>query len=489
MNWASVCSGIGAPEMAWKYLPDWNSQWVSEIEPFPSKVLKHYYPDVPNLGDMTKLSDHEHYNKSTIDLLAGGTPCQSFSIAGLRGGLDDERGNLALEFCRILVAKLPKWFVWENVPGVFSSFSNDIKGTIEFKGKKWALSSGVFDITKSSDFATLLTAFRECGYSVSYRIFDSKYFGVPQRRRRVFVVGHLGNDWRPSTAVLFERDSLRRDFTPGKEKRKRASGTTEESIRSYGINSTAIGRQPANGGNGLGISNEVAPTLTKMDKHGVASFGYQNEAIGIVETELSGSLKKNGTSTDERSVGAYVTGFWWDGTQIAHTLTKNSANGRMPDHQNFQGVIVPGVPYVLSTGQSAPKPQENESPTLTRNHEAPILFQPKSAIEENWEESDQKNATLVCPTLTRYNLDSRSPQSEEQQRIIAAVFECQPFQVRRLTPLECGRLQGFPDGYGNIPGSSDTALYAAFGNSMTVHVMKWIGERIDKVDKILKSLP
>lgn len=390
MNWASVCSGIGAPEMAWKDLPGWHSQWVSEIEPFPSKVLKHYYPDVPNLGDMTKLSDHEHYHKSTIHLLVGGTPCQSFSIAGLRGGLDDERGNLALEFCRILIAKLPKWFVWENVPGVFSSFSNDIKGTIEFKGKKWALSSGVFDITKSSDFATLLTSFRECGYSVSYRIFDSKYFGVPQRRRRVFVVGHLGNDWRPSTAVLFERDSMRRDFAPGKEKRKGTAGTTETSVRSYGINGTDLSQRP--------------------DKINI----YENESVTIT---------KGGTSPGHKS----------------HVITKWPAQ---KSESKSSHVLVGNIDY-----------------------------------EINGIQGDDITGPLL----------KGSPSGGGQP--LPAVCYSNPFQVRRLTPLECGRLQGFPDGYGNIPGASDTALYAAFGNSMTVNVMKWIGERIDKVDKILKSLP
>jgi len=150
MKYLSVCSGIEAATVAWHEL-GWEPVAFCEIEKFPSQLLQYYYPWVPNLGDMTKLNINEYYKSTTFDLLVGGTPCQSFSIAGLRGGLGDERGNLALEFCRILLHKQPRWFVWENVPGVFSS-------------------------NNGKDFSSILTAFRECGYSFAYRILDSQYF-------------------------------------------------------------------------------------------------------------------------------------------------------------------------------------------------------------------------------------------------------------------------------------------------------------------------
>ena len=159
----------------------WEPVWFSEINPFCNKVLKYHYPEVPNLGDMCRLDEQSYYHEQPIDVLEGGTPCQGFSLAGLRGGLADKRSNLALEFCRILITKQPRWFVWENVPGVLSAFSNEAEGEHE--------------VWQTSDFATLLEAFRQCGYSCSYRVFDSQHFGVPQRRRRVFVVGYLGNDW------------------------------------------------------------------------------------------------------------------------------------------------------------------------------------------------------------------------------------------------------------------------------------------------------
>lgn len=435
MNFASVCTGIGAPEMAWKDLPNWSCQWMAEIEAFPSKVLKYYYPDVPNLGDMTKLNENEHYNQSTIDLLVGGTPCQSFSIAGLRGGMADQRGNLSIEYCRILLTKQPKWFIWENVPGVLSSFSDAAANTNNFHSELEPGYEYSRDVTETSDFATLLTAFRECGYSVSFRIFDSKHFGVPQRRRRVFVIGHIGNDWRPSTAVLFERDSLRRDFTPGKEKRKRTTGTSQESVRSYGIKSTAIGRQPENGGNGLGISKEVADTLTKGDRHAVVSFGtdlsQRPNKISIYENEMV-TITKGGTAPGHK----------------AHVFTKWPAD------------LAPTLNTYFGTKQGL----ENQH----IDSGAP-LFVPFPS------------APLVSVSLTKG--------ANQTTGFVGEAIAMSAFHVRRLTPLECGRLQGFPDGYGNIPGASDTALYAAFGNSMTVHVMKWIGERIDRVDKLLKSLP
>lgn len=181
MRYLSVCSGIEAATCAWHHL-DWQPVAFSEVEPFPCAVLAHHYPDVPNLGDMTKFQE---WPNESIDLLVGGTPCQSFSIAGLRKGLDDPRGNLMLAFGAIANKYRPRWLVWENVPGVLSS-------------------------NRGRDFATFLGALEELGYGFAYRILDAQYFGVAQRRRRVFVVGYLG-DWRPAAAVLFERSTFAND--------------------------------------------------------------------------------------------------------------------------------------------------------------------------------------------------------------------------------------------------------------------------------------
>jgi len=387
MNYATVCSGIEAPTVAWHGL-GLTPVWFSEIEPFPCKLLKHHYPTVPNLGDMTKLSSHETYRNTTIDLLCGGTPCQSFSIAGLRGGLDDDRGNLALEYCRILIAKRPRWFVWENVPGVFSSNG----------GKDFACILSAFTGT-DVNAAGLGNAGIIQGelYSVAWRVLDAQHFGVPQRRRRVFVVGYTGNNWRAPYAVLFEPESLRRDFTPRREKGRESAGAVESD--------TEETSWPKN----------VAPTI---DKTYAKNWGQDNQHI------------KNGA-------GLFVESFG---------LEEYKTGGK-------QHAVVYDTTQITS----------NQTTELRH----PIV--------------------TVSPTLTKHNLDSRSPQSEEQQRIIGAIVNYTTV-ARRLTPLECERLQGFPDNYTNIPGAKDSPRYAAIGNSMAVPVMRWIGERIVLMDKVLNNL-
>ena len=206
MNYLSVCSGVEAATVAWHKL-GWNPVAFSEIEKFPSEVLAHHYPSVPNLGDMSNYKEW-NFGEKTIDLLVGGTPCQSFSVAGLRKGLEDSRGNLALIYCGILDKFRPKWFIWENVPGVLSS-------------------------SKGRDFGSFLGAVGELGYGFSYRVLDAQNFGVPQRRRRVFVVGHLG-DWRPTAEVLFEPESLSRHIEESRKKRKDTPKDTRIGIDTSG---------------------------------------------------------------------------------------------------------------------------------------------------------------------------------------------------------------------------------------------------------------
>ena len=428
MKYLSVCSGIEAATVAWHPL-GWQPVGFSEIEAFPSAVLAHHYPDVRNYGDMTKYKewDIEH---GSVDLLVGGTPCQSFSVAGLRRGLEDPRGNLALTYVGILDRLRPKWCVWENVPGVLSS-------------------------NGGRDFGSFLGALAELGYGFAYRVLDAQYFGVAQRRRRVFVVGYLGN-WRPAAAVLFEPESLRRDPAPSREAGQKVAGTIEASLgRSRGagtpmhniteqpytvancltqrmhkgINTTldegqtpiieAIpihdqatrfagkrGDKQDGKGNGFGVGfpGEPAPTLTKGDKHAVAQpIGiFQDSEFGVQQYNTAGTLRA----------------------------------GRIPEHQ-----------MALQ----------------------PIAFQLAG---------DRDNPS-VSVSETAFCLPA-NPMSDRGQAVAASMA------VRRLTPTECERLQGFPDGYTNIPwrkaiDSPDGPRYKALGNSMAVPVMRWIGERIQLV--------
>ena len=189
MRYLSVCAGIEAATVAWHEL-GWSPIAFSEIDPFACTLLAHHYPTVPNWGDMTRFKE---WPDAEFDVLCGGTPCQSFSVAGLRAGLADPRGNLALTYLAIAGRYRPEWLVWENVPGVLSDAGNA--------------------------FGAFLGGLAELGYGFAYRILDAQYFGVAQRRRRVFVVGHA-RDWRHAAAVLFDRASLRGDLAPSRESRK-----------------------------------------------------------------------------------------------------------------------------------------------------------------------------------------------------------------------------------------------------------------------------
>jgi len=260
MTYASVCSGIEAPTVAWHGL-GWRAAWFSEIDAFPSAVLAHHYPHVRNRSDMTAIVSQleaEHAQPGAIDLLVGGTPCQSFSIAGLRKGLADPRGNLALVFLAIADRARPRWLVWENVPGVLSS-------------------SG------GRDFGSFLGALGQLGYGFAYRILDAQFFGVAQRRRRVFVVGHLG-DWRRAAAVLFERASLSGNPPPCREARKDVAPSLAARTR---------------GGGGLGTDAELDGALIA---HSLGAHQGQRNDPHEQDFIVAHALKADGFDGSEISV-------------------------------------------------------------------------------------------------------------------------------------------------------------------------------------------
>ena len=247
MKYLSVCSGIEAASVAWHPL-GWEAFAYSEIEKFPCAVLKHHYPETPNFGDMTKFKEWPH---ATIDVLVGGTPCQSFSIAGLRKGLDDPRGNLMLTYLAIADKYRPKWIVWENVPGVLSS-------------------------NGGRDFGSLLGGLAKLGYGFAYRVLDAQYvrtdghpYAVPQRRRRVFVVGHIGS-WQRPAAVLFDRESLSGNPAPSRRAGQKATGFTASSFGQY---SEGVGTVRATGGDLGGGSETLAVWPAQLAPTLNASFG------------------------------------------------------------------------------------------------------------------------------------------------------------------------------------------------------------------------
>lgn len=211
LTYGSVCSGIEAATAAWHPL-GWTPAWFAEVDPFPSAVLAHHYPQVTNYGDFTPLLSPDH-PRAAVDVLVGGTPCQDFSIAGLRAGLAGHRGNLTMAFVALARALRPRWIVWENVPGVLS-------------------------IDGGRAFGAFLGGLAECGYGFAYRVLDAQYFGLAQRRKRVFVVGHLG-DWRRAAAVLLEPEGVRWDSPPRRQAGTRVAGALASGLGSRGADDNA----------------------------------------------------------------------------------------------------------------------------------------------------------------------------------------------------------------------------------------------------------
>lgn len=410
MKYLSVCSGVEAATVAWHPL-GWNPIGYAEIETFPSAVLSHHYPTVPNLGDITK---YKEWNiNGTVELLVGGTPCQAFSVAGLRKGLEDPRGNLTLVYTGILDRFKPKWFVWENVPGVLSS-------------------SG------GRDFGSFLGAVAELGYGFSYRVLDAQYFGVPQRRRRVFVVGCLG-DWVSASKVLFEPDCLSRDTEESRKTRERTSSATSSGVRG---NIETFNRQSHSQ---FGV-DPLASTVKARDHK-------QFTDLVVYETHPADSRVKEMGNVCQTVTSRWGTG----GGNVPIALQDISGRDKA---QNGRGWNDEGVSYTLDAAATQGVAYSIREDAIAGNFSATPL--------------------QVTPALQALR---PSVQSHHAQTFIA-----QQMAVRRLTPVECERLQGFPDNYTNIawrgkPESPDSLRYKAMGNSMAVPCMKWIGERIEMVEK------
>ena len=368
MRYMTVCSGIEAPTVAWGPL-GWEAVAFSEVDPFPCAVLAHHYPDVPNLGDMTKIDGSQYYGP--VDLVAGGTPCQDFSVAGQRAGMAGERGRLALYYLRLVGYVSPRWIVWENVPGVLSS-------------------------NGGRDFALFVGTLAKLGYGWSYRVLDAQYFGVPQRRRRIFLVGHLG-DWRPAAAVLFEPHCLRGYSAPRQKKRQ---------------------------------EGEIARPLTT---------GAGNRYDGGTETFLIAPVTTRPWADNESQETRLVVSQYGE---KAATLTSEGADA---------------------------------SPCADRGPAA-ITFIERGRTQGRTLEYQKEQA--YCLTNPGSGGCTHSRQIMTPQ-----------MQVRRLTPRECERLQGFPDDYTAIPyrgkPAADSPRYRALGNSMAVPVMRWIGKRIAQVEDII----
>ena len=413
MKYGSVCSGIEAASKAWEPL-GWKPAWFSEIEPFPSAVLAHHWPEVTNLGDMTKIAEAVRAGDvEAPDVLVGGTPCQAFSIAGLREGLSDDRGQLTLSYVELANAIDAKRrergepeavIVWENVPGVLSSKDNAFgcflaglageSSELQPAGGKWTHAGCVSGPERF----------------IAWRVLDAQFFGMAQRRRRVFVAASARKGFDPG-AVLFELDSVRRDSAPRRETQKAVAALTARGVGTCGAddNQAQAGHLIAFGGGNTAGHIDVATACTA---HGIR-LDFDTETFAV-----------HGTQDPDTN------------RELAHTLGRN----------NGQENAIVTEPFTLAI-----RGRSEGSTVEVRN--------------------DGTANALLTPNGGRAGMG------------VGAIGW--GMQVRRLTPIECERLQGFPDNHTLIGWRGkdadecpDGPRYKAIGNSMAVPVMRWIGERI-----------
>ncbi|SXE60229.1 phage N-6-adenine-methyltransferase [Klebsiella variicola] len=417
MIYGSICSGIEAATVAWETL-GWKAAWFSEIEAFPSAVLAERWPEVVNLGDMTKIAAAVRAGDvQAPDVMVGGTPCQAFSIAGLRNGLSDARGQLTLSYVELANAIDDKRiergeeeaiFVWENVPGVLTSHDNafgcflaGLAGEsceLEPAGGKWTHSGCVYGPQRT----------------IAWIVKDAQYFGVAQRRKRVFVVASARKGFDPGQ-VLFESEGVRRDTPPSREPQTAVAALTARGVGTCGAddNQAQAGHLLAFGGGNTRGNIDVAACLTAKGQR--IDFDVETFAVSFAENSRGEIRYQNG---DGSITGALSTGGGKPGQGIPAICIQHASIGRH-DNAGPQG--------------------------------------------KGWQED------------VAFTMDSRSSADVVQFG----------YQVRRLMPVECERLQGFPDNHTLISWRGKEATecpdgprYRAIGNSMAVPVMRWIGERI-----------
>jgi DNA (cytosine-5)-methyltransferase 1 len=507
MKYLSVCSGIEAVSVAWQPL-GWQPVMFAEIDPFCCWLLRSRYRasrplhmpsphvadtrqeakhraaairnvialpttgDIPNFGDFTQIGKDD---VGAIDLLAGGTPCQSFSIAGKRAGLDDARGNLTIEFARLADRLRPTWLVWENVPGVLS-------------------------IDDGRTFGTFLRMLVELGYGIAYRVLDAQHFGVPQRRRRVFVVGCFGN-WRGAAAVLVDQSCLSGNPPPRRETRQ----------------GTAVGVAVGPAGGRL---TDIAPTIDAGCKDG---FVRNQLGVGVLsstdeishclnaggmgrqdfetETLIAHSLSADGFDASEDGTGrgsplipiAICTAHtqsnghgFSDG--IAHTLEQTNSQAVAFNLRGREGGAVPETSPMASI-RAASGGSSNSYVAFSAKDYGADVGGVAPTLRGMCHEASHANGggqiAVAAPLTASYGkqLDSSDTSSGPPNLLHSEMA------VRRLTPRECERLQGFPDDYtlveyrGRL--AADGPRYRALGNSMAVPVMRWIGARIAAVHEII----
>ena len=471
LRYLSVCSGMEAASVAWHPL-GWTPVGFSEIEPFPCAILKHRFPNTPNHGSLTEYKSWP-LEPGAIDLLVGGTPCQSFSVAGLRKGLEDPRGNLALVFLGLADKLKPRWIVWENVPGVLSS-------------------------NGGRDLGSFLGALVQLGYGFAYRVLDAQHFGVPQRRRRIILVACLG-DWRAPAEVLLESDCVRRDIKKGRAKGQGVAASVE---------------------GGVGADGQVAIPFRKSKR---ACSTTDNETW--VEADASNTLN-NFDLGDTRTTHAVVEPFAWTQNQREEVRILGDKTGALalPGTHQSNYIAEPKV-YENHPNDSRITGPLDVAPTVVSRfgtgggnvplvNNEPVTFQPGNLRRDAGADPSTTTTTtlkasagdqmphicyplkdpndIACAEHRRQNGIGNDGDPAFTLRTAVTPGVATAMAVRRLTPVECERLQGFPDNWSRISWKGkpadqcpDGPRYKACGNSMAVPVMRWIGERIAAVNSKL----
>lgn len=582
LKYGSICSGIEAATAAWHPL-GMEPVWFAEIEPFPSAVLAHHYPRTPNLGDMTKLGALVLAGKiKAPDVLVGGTPCQAFSVAGMRQGMLDPRGALTIKYVELADAvdhvrtsrnQPESIIVWENVPGVlsdkgnaFGCFLGALAGEdceLQPPGKRWQDAGCVYGPKRT----------------IAWRILDAQYFGLAQRRRRVFLVASARADFDP-TAVLFEREGVRRDTAPRRGEGQDVTGTApfgpalqcgcghvfSEELGHYGCPNcegdegpavSMFGGIPAFGGHSLSGSVERSATLTakdtRMDMESETFFVQpSHDVTGTLSSrstgggglgtdfDLAGGLQVVGALTSHAFSGG--AGGRPDGAACGHFLAVAGtlqANGKAAGSATQQdaesGLLVvhgtqdPSFSDSLAFALGRNSGQENVLAFSCKDHgaDAGYIAPTLRAMGHGTSHANAGGQVAVCVTgdvthtLKADGFDGSEDGTGRGQPIVThaiqagalrtnprsgpdgvgvqadhaytleARAEVQAVQsessVRRLTPRECERLQGFPDDYTRIPWRGrvlglcpDGPRYKAIGNSKAVPVVRWIGMRIQQ---------
>lgn len=578
MNFLSVCSGIEAASAAW---PGWKAVAFAEIEKFPSALLAERYPDVPNLGDMTRYAE---WPDMAIDALVGGTPCQSFSVAGQRGSLTDERGNLSLVFCCIADRFDPEFILWENVPGVLSTDDNAFGCFLaELTGCDTAIDPG----RDGWSHAGVVAGPKR---TAAWRVIDAQGF-VPQRRSRVFVVAARAGSRVHPADVLFETEAdafgvlgeraytgplfplpegVRGDSEAGDQARQEAAGALGAGSKRSG---GRVGRREAaagqlitdtlreNGGRGSRIDKQPL-TVThalRADGHDASEDGTGRGTPLIVANAEGG----RGVNLTRSNIGKQIHNqsplLVFDTTQITSPISRSRCEPGAPCHTLSKGAHAPAIAFSCKdhgadAGEISPtlRAMPHDGSHANAGGQLAVMMAEAYANDQTIVEvlralrlhvgeeafrvwasrglrgvqapkvlrSEMHGGGIRCapgegePVMDDRALprsedlpagamralweewqDGRTPQRRElaeqlARELGAPVPQLPPHGpsrhvVRRLTPLEAERLMGQRDGYTliNYRGkpAADGPRYKALGNSMVMDVMRWIGERIERL--------